>query len=82
MSVSYSVHSEETYCGQRELSSVSVEVFKIKKVKIKKCWEMFLMKVVEFLAQKVFKNKVDGYLKNDIGTTDPGLGFRGLGYFL
>ena len=60
---------------------MSVEGFKIEKVKIKKSWEMFLMEVVEFPAQMFFK-KVDEHLKNDTDTTDPGLGFRGLGYFL
>lgn len=40
------------------------------------------MEVVELPAQTVLKNKVDEHLKNDTGTTDPGLGLRGLGYFL
>lgn len=40
------------------------------------------MEVVEFPAQMVFMNKVDEHLKNDTDTTDAGLGFKGLGYFL
>lgn len=43
---------------------------------------MFLMEIVEFPAQTFFKNKVDEHLKNDTDTSDPGLGFRGLEYFL
>lgn len=82
MSASFSVHSEEIHCGPREPSSMSVEGFKIEKVKIKKSWEMFLMEVLKFPAQMVFMNKVDEHLKNDTDRTDAGLGFKGLGYFL